>query len=361
MTLTVVIFYVRKFAPLFLLFNILFFIIFFSIKLVLLIFPSHNAPPTMVINTLFNQIKQPAYPYATNSGGLNYSFDTIEGSPVTSTDSAKVFFLPQNKFSLGYIPKIYLMAKSMGFITEEIKHDLNEDTKIASFNDGTQKLEVSILNYNYKYEYSLDAASSYFDRAATPEAETSKQSAINFLSSFDRYPNEIARGKTNVIFFNYNKDNKAMTILEDNNGANMVEVDFYRADIPGIPTDYPIVSPTFHNSQNYVMMIFSKEGGFKIIRSQVQFFDKSVDQVGIYPVINGDQAFEKLKAGQGFIISHTKGETDDVLIKKMFFAYLDPDSYQEYLQPLYVFLGDHNFVAYVNALPDNYYIDYSQL
>jgi len=360
MTLTVVSYYIRKFAPVALLFVIVFFIIFYSIKLIILV-SHHDTPQSVVINTVFNQIKQPVYPYATNSGGLNYSFDTIEGGPVTSTDSAKVFLLPQYKFQLGYIQKIYLMAKAMGFETEEIKHELNEDTKMASFNDGKQKLEVSILNYNYHYEYNLDAAWNYFDLSATPEAETAKQSAINFLSSFDRYPDELARGKTNVIFFNYNRANKTMTILEDNIGANMVEVDLYRADIPGVPADYPIVSPSFHNSQNYVTMVFTSDGGYKVIRSQIKYFDKSNDQVGIYPVINGDQAFEKLKAGKGFVISHMKGETDKVIIKKMFFAYLDPDTYQEYMQPLYVFLGDNNYVAYVNALPDNYYVDYSAL
>ncbi|PIY71999.1 hypothetical protein COY87_03170 [Candidatus Roizmanbacteria bacterium CG_4_10_14_0_8_um_filter_33_9] len=360
MTLTAVTFYIRKFAPVFLLFIIIFFIIFYSIKLVLLL-TKHNTPQQIVLNTVFNQIKSPVFEYATTSGGLKYTFDNIEGAPVTSTDSAKVFFLPVNRFQLGYVQKIYLMAKSMGFVTEEIKHELNEETKTASFNDRKQKLEVSILNYNFSYEYNLDAASGYFDQAATPEGEIAKQSAINYLSSFDRYPDELARGKTNVIFFNYNKDNKEMTILEENNGANMVEVDFYRADVPGIPTDFPIVSPSFHNSQDFVTMIFLKDGGYKVIRSQIKYFEKSNDQIGIYPVINGDEAFEKLKAGKGFIISHTNNESEDVLIKKMFFAYLDPDTYQEYMQPLYVFLGDNNFVAYVNALPDNYYVDYSQL
>lgn len=360
MTLTAASFYIRKFAPVVLLFVIVFFIFFYSIKLVLLL-SKHDTTQPVVLNTVFDKIKPPVYSYATTSGGLNYSFDTIEGEAVTSTDSAKVFLLPQNKFQLGYVSKIYLMAKSMGFVTEEIKHELNDETKTATFNDGKQKLEVSILNYNFKYEYNLEAASSFFDEAATPSAATAKQSAINFLSSFDRYPDELARGKTNVIFFNYNKDNKEMAILQESDGANMVEVDFYRADIPGIPSDYPIVSPSFHNSQNYVTMIFLKSGGYKIIKSQIQYFEKSNEQVGIYPVISGNEAFEKLKAGKGFIISHTKGETDNVLIQKMFFAYLDPDIYQEYLQPLYVFLGDNNFVAYVNALPDNYYVDYSQL
>lgn len=327
----------------------------------MLLLSKQKGPQANKVNPVFDQIKPPVYPYATTSAGLTYIFDTVEGAPVTSTDSARVYFIPETKFQFGYIEKIYLIAKSIGFNTEEVKHTLNDANQTAVFNDGAQKLEISILNYNFTYEYNLDSLGSTFDRAATPEADTAKQYATDFLTSFDRYPEEIAKGTKNAIFFNYNKDAKAMSILPTNEGANMVEIDLYRADIPGIPADYPIVTSSFHNSQNYVTLIDLGEDKYQVIKAQVKYFEKSEEQVGVYPVITGDQAYEKLKTGRGFIITYTKGETENVVIKKMFFAYFDPDTYQPYMQPLYVFLGDNNFVAYVNALPDNYLLDYSQL
>jgi hypothetical protein len=38
----------------------------------------------------------------------------------------------------------------------------------------------------------------------------------------------------------------------------------------------------------------------------------------------------------------------------MFLAYYDPDIYQEYLQPVYVFVGEPNFIAYVPAISNEY-------
>jgi GTP cyclohydrolase III len=38
----------------------------------------------------------------------------------------------------------------------------------------------------------------------------------------------------------------------------------------------------------------------------------------------------------------------------MFLAYLDLDAYAEYVQPVYVFLGNDNFVGYVPAIDDKY-------
>jgi hypothetical protein len=40
----------------------------------------------------------------------------------------------------------------------------------------------------------------------------------------------------------------------------------------------------------------------------------------------------------------------------MFFGYLDPDTEQDYLEPVYIFLGDNNFVAYVAGIDDKYLI-----
>jgi hypothetical protein len=42
----------------------------------------------------------------------------------------------------------------------------------------------------------------------------------------------------------------------------------------------------------------------------------------------------------------------NITIKKMFLAYYDPDEYQPYLQPVYVFVGDNDFVGYVPAVED---------
>lgn len=41
----------------------------------------------------------------------------------------------------------------------------------------------------------------------------------------------------------------------------------------------------------------------------------------------------------------------------MFLGYFDPDVYQEYLQPVYVFIGDDDFVSYVPAVSGEYLVE----
>lgn len=128
----------------------------------------------------------------------------------------------------------------------------------------------------------------------------------------------------------------------------MVEVDFYRPDIG----EFPTVSSTYFNSSNYVLLTYNGDR-YKILRSQVRFFEQSEDQVGVYPLKTGKLAYDALTKGKGLIISNPDS-SQNIVIKKMFLAYYDPDIYQEYLQPVYVFLGENNFVAYVPALSDDY-------
>jgi len=131
-----------------------------------------------------------------------------------------------------------------------------------------------------------------------------------------------------------------MKLLETSFGSNMVEVDFYRPD----QEIYPVVSPKYFNSQNYVMLVAYK------------FYEKSDSQIGIYPVKTGDAAYEALKTGKGLIIQNESAGSD-IVIKKMFLGYFDPDVYQEYYQPVYVFLGNNNFVGYVPAVTDEFYTE----
>ena len=303
-------------------------------------------PPTVYLNPVFGKIKKPVINEIESSSNLNFTIDTIEGRPVTASESAKVFFLPQAPTRFGYREKIYLIAKTFGFDTETIKHRL--EGKEAVFLDNNQSLKIDITNFNFTYEFSFENDPRIFQNTTSPLKKESEDKAIEFLREIGRYPEELAQGKTNTIFISYDPQAKQMRILDSNEEANMVEVDFYRPD----QEQYPIVSPNYFNSQNYVMIVFY-QNDFKIIKAQIKFYEKSTAQIGTYSIKTGDLAWDRLKTGKGWVIQK-QPDSKDIVIKKMFLGYLDPDVYQEYLQPVYVFLGDMDFVAYVPAIIDDY-------
>ncbi len=352
MSLTQLSEYVRKYYPYAILGVLLFLIIFYAVQLILVVVDSKKQVP-LSINPIFNQIKRPYLSEASPSGSLKYTLDTVDGRPITATKSAQVLFMPQAETKFGYREKLYLIAKSLGFNTESSGYRLIGSQ--ATFTEPNQKLAIDIKNFNFDYKYSFETDKSVFENVRTPNQEESIEKAVEFLQTAGRYPQELSQGKTNVVFLKYDSEKNSMAVLNNNLQANMVEVDFYRPDIEASPNAIPVVSPKYFNSQNYVLMMFRNDGSYKILRAQVKFYDRSPEQIGVYPLRSGDQAYDDLVKGKGFVVSQP--QTTNITIRKMFLGYFDPDVYQEYLQPVYVFVGDGDFVGYVPAVSGEYLVE----
>src|SRR3989339_2082277 len=116
MTLTEFSYYFRRALPFIFLFGLIFLIIFYSFKL-FFIYLESTKPKTTFTNIIFGKIDRPAINEATRSAGFKFTLDTVEGVPVTSTDTAKIYFLPRPVTRFGYREKIYLMARTFGIDT----------------------------------------------------------------------------------------------------------------------------------------------------------------------------------------------------------------------------------------------------
>ncbi|MFS8159376.1 MAG: hypothetical protein ACMG6E_04025, partial [Candidatus Roizmanbacteria bacterium] len=185
-----------------------------------------------------------------------------------------------------------------------------------------------------------------FETSKLPNESTIIEEAKAFLQQMGRYPQDIAKGTAHIVYMQYDVQGETFTVVQNPKKANVVEIDFFRPDVDLIS----VVSPKYFTSQNFVAFTFPGEKP-EIIKASVQFFDQDTQNTAMYPVKTGDQAWEDLKSKKGVIIAN-QNPSSTIKVTKMLFAYLDPDMYQPYLQPVYVFLGDNNFVAYVSAVPD---------
>lgn len=346
MTLTELSYYSKKSLPFIIIFFLIILIIFYLFKLIFL-YIDLNKKPEIKINPVFGKIKSPILTDLKKES-FNYILDTIDGEPISASPTANVYFIPPNQPKLGYRERVFLMASSFGFDTEKVAYQLVE-TK-ATFKDEKQILTIDISNYNFNYQYYLNGREGFFLETEVPRREEIERKAIDFLKNIGRYPDELAQGKINIIYLKFDRLTKNLTIVDQPSFANMIEVDFYRPEIDGLP----VIPPKYFNSQNYLVMVFSRQET-KVVKGQIQFFDRSKEEFGVYPIKSGNEAWEKLKQNQGLIVSGPN-DKKTIKIKKMLFGYLDLDNYQEYLQPVYIFLGENNFVGYVPAVSDQYLI-----
>ncbi len=345
MTLTEISYNSRKYAPLAVLFFLVILIFFYAFKLLFIALEGNQTRP-IYTNAVFGKIKQPFVKEATSSAGMTFTLDTVEGQPVTASSAAKVYFLPPSATHFGYNEKVYLIAKAFGFNTDLIKYRMVDMD--AVFTDSKQKLSVDITNFNFSYNYDFALDPAVFNSIQIPSTDVIQNKATDFLKTVGRYPDELAQGKINISYLILNPTDRSVTVTDRPQDANAVEVDFYRPDIDG----FPMVSPGFPSSQNYVIMAIYNTN-IKVLRAQIQFFEKSDSQVGVYPLKTGAVAWKELQEGNGYVISNPQNNMN-IDVKNMFTAYLDPSIYQNYLEPVYVFLGGNNFAAFVPAVSDSY-------
>lgn len=354
MTLTEVNFNVRRMAPFAIIVILILLTIYFAIKLLLILTSldsqnqNQNTVKQIAINPIFNKIKPIQVPETGTSGNFSYVIDTLDGTThiENATSAASVFFLQKPAATFGFLDEIYTMAKTAGIDTEVTKHTLAD--RQATFDDGKRKIVIDIDTFNFSYEYYLDRDEALFSREIGNSINSLESIGGNFLGKLGKYNQDLSRGKRNQIYLKYDKESRQISTLESSEGANMVELDYYREDVDV----YPVVTTTYYNSPHYVIAAM-RGTSLDIVKAQVAYFERSKDQVGIYPLRTSDQAFEDLKTGKGMVISSSQPD-GEVKIKKVFLAYYDPDTYQEYMQPVYVFLGENKFVAYVMAVTDEY-------
>jgi len=346
MTLTKFSYQFKKAIPFVFVFFIILLILFYIFKLLFLYLGMQTRPT--VFNPIFGRIEPPRVRNELAKNSFKYRLDNISGELTTATQSAQVFFLPEKRTNFGYREKAFLMASGLGFDTDTVGYKLLDEKKEIVFETKKRKLTIKINNFNYSYQYNYKEDPQLFTKTIIPGKEFIKSRAVEMITNLGRYPKELAQGKRNIIYLHYDPTTATIGAVKDRSQANLVEVDFYRADV----NNFPAVSPKYFTSQNFVVMVFNKESYF-VIKAQVKFFKTSLARVGLYPVKSGQQAWDKLVANEAIIVAAPLNKRE-IVIKKMFLGYLDPDFYQRYFEPIYVFLGADNFVAYVPAITDEY-------
>jgi hypothetical protein len=332
----------------------IFIILFYlTIKFYLAYLDSQKVAP-LVINPIFSKIVSPELLDPTDTttkpiqfpDNISISLDTIEGRPIIATAAAKVFFIPEASTKFGYVQNAYLMAKTFDIDTDQTQYSLEGKNIIFAAPDKNLKIDIS--NFNYEYKYSYENNPQVFENTTLPDQDTVIEKAKSFLTDVGRYPEELAQGTENVTLFHYDDQTKQFVKVDSVEKANAVEVDYFRPEIDGIS----LVTSRYPFSQNYIVMTFNETNSI-VLKAQIKFYEKESDKYGLYPLKTGDEAYQELQNKQATILSTGDGSTD-VVIKSMFLYYFEPSFYQPYLEPVFFFLGQNGFAAYVPAIAKDY-------
>ncbi len=304
------------------------------------------------LNIAFGQIPRVSIEEAREGGSYRFVLHTIDGELPQATTEAHVYYVPNPDVTLSYIKQADAIAQEFNFDTQTLRPQRVDEGSVR-YEDDTKVLLVDIRNFNYTFTFKPSTLLQGLVEA-TPSADidTIKDSLVNrartpFLS-IEGGGAALAGGSFNMVYLTYNLAEGEFVPTQDNEQPQAVRVDFFKPD-----ESLKLVTPSFFTSQNYAILAPLTDDA-QVVAAQLRTYEKLIDGAGMYPLISVQEAWKGLEEGNVKIVSVADKADSAIKIQDIYVAYYDPESYQQYIQPVYVFLGSDNFVGYLPAIPSEY-------
>ena len=140
--------------------------------------------------------------------------------------------------------------------------------------------------------------------------------------------------------------------------VSLSEADFIEVNLFRKPILDEFVAMTANPDQGLVRSILgSGDNVTGIVNMEYSYFPVDYESKESYPLKSPAEAWKELAAGEGYV-ARVDLEAEKIVVRRLELGYFDSYSPQEYLQPIYIFRGDDDFVGYVPALAD---VSYNRL
>ncbi|MFC1790398.1 hypothetical protein ACFLZP_02875 [Patescibacteria group bacterium] len=279
---------------------------------------------------------------------LNFRLETIEGKLPLFSNILQVYFIPKNLYTYLTLERAQNRAKLLGFTNHPNQPFQEEKTiyqwEIKNFFPSSLTMDIISQNFQFEYDYRRDQA-----LLAAPATLNNDQALVElkrYLAKVGILHNDLKKGTANFTPYRYIG---SQLVRAD----SISETDFIKVNLFREPIKKFEILPANPYEAN-ISALVSKSDQRRIVQLDFAYFQIDQEVWATYPTKDTTQAWEELKNGQGHIANLGDNETGEIVIRKVSLAYFDPPTYQPYLQPVFVFSGDHRFTAYVPAITDQW-------
>lgn len=304
-----------------------------------------NPPPPPAPTVGFGALPKIVFP-SSDVGEITYRLESVSGVVPSFGPTAKVFGTIPKKDNLLGLDRGKQRAAAMGFVfdPEQISGSLY---RWSNSQPLPATLELDYAKETFDLEVSWQSNPGFLNVKLIPTEAQTITEVKNYLKRSGSLPEDMVDGVVNTTYLKYNGGRliDAVSLSE----ADFVRVDLYRANIdelPVLPSD-----PDLGVAR--VLVSGSKNQGERFVN--VKYRHTEIDYLNFhtYPLISGEEAWERLIGGQGYVARKAK-TGKEMVIRDVYLGYFDSLDDQKYLQPVYVFSGDNGFLAYVSAINSIY-------
>lgn len=309
--------------------------------------PPPPSPPTMG----FGKIPAPYFPaQLPGDRPQTIRLETVGQRLPNYGIKMEVYFMPSAQPNLLALDRAKERAASLGFVFEP--------EKVSSTNYRWRRTQPIPANLEIDTVYNIidmkaDWASSVtlLGSKIIPEQRQAAAEMRTLLRSLDLLYSDVATAEPELTYL------KALA-GETRPAESLSEADFtllnlYRNTANGIPT----VTSVAGEGVIRLLLSGSREQGERILELHSEYLPVSWVDSETYPLITGQEAWQLLQAGQGYVTSgRGAGGIETAVVRTVYLAYYEPPRPQNYYQPVYVFEGDGGFQALVPALNPQVYL-----
>jgi hypothetical protein len=272
----------------------------------------------------------------------SYVLETATGGLPGFPDRAKVFLMTPSSLGLLADSTAKNVAASLGFIFEPdiLSTRIYRWTKSQPL-ESTLQLDVQTLEFNLTTDYlsrpELLSSNQLPDNFKAVQQVKSLLTGVNLLGS------DMATASGEVVY----KKSLGGELVD---AVSFSDADFLEVDLNRTPIDgyYRMFTPEGYKGVINAVVMGSTQGNDGVVFLENHYHEVDYSQWHTYPLRSVTQAWRLMQNGEGYVASFDGGE--QAVIRNVYLGYYDDFEEQDYLQPVYVFTGDDDFVGYVSAL-----------
>jgi len=320
-----------------------------GIKLYKHYFPPAPPPPL----TGFGKLKKTNFPK--ESGRPEVSLELPTGEIPTFPDRMVVYHSPLKRSSFLDANRAIEQAAKLGFTFKPMQITKTE-YKWNNQDQLNSELTMNIVTGNFKMTRQWQNNPGLANLVSFKSDAQVLSTGVGFLRKSDVLPDDIL-GEERISYLRADSGKlvPALSLSE----ADFVQIDFYRKNVEEVDAEtkevlfsYPFYRPNPKKGLIRLILSGSDDPNERLILFENEYTMIDYTRSSTYPIKTGLEAWEELKNGGGFV-TDTSPDTGNIKIRRMFLGYFD-GGVDEYTQPIYVFLGDKDFVAYVSAITDEW-------
>lgn len=263
------------------------------------------------------------------------------------TDRTKVFLVTKSTANLLADERVKEIASTYGFIftPENIADKTYRFTKNSPLD---MSFEISSVDFTFSMKSNfLSRPDLLTDAALLPEEFEAIDSVKKFIGASDLMGADIASASGKVTFL------KSIG-GELKTAFSLSEADFLQVDLNRNPIDqlYKVYTSEWNKGVISAKLSSAFSSNDSIV--EMDYYYRQVDYLNFetYPLRTAKSAWNLVQAGDAYIINGKN--LKEAVVREVELAYYDSFDEQKYLQPIYVFKGDGNFMAFVPAVSANY-------